>query len=245
MCGRYSLIAKQEELVRRFLLKHLSKDLGEGLTPRFNIAPSQPVMAIRRSTTTGERIAAQFRWGLVPFWAKDPKIGYRMINARSETAAVKRAFRAAMKRRSCIIPASGFYEWKRLPGEKRKQPYYIYHSEGEILAMAGLWERWSSEDGAMLDSCTILTTRANEVLQPVHDRMPVFLHGSDFESWLNATEADTTSLSKLFEPYPADALRRHPVSTLVNSPKNDGPELLSEIDPETGFFRDSEFGEDF
>ena len=237
MCGRYSLTVKKEELARQFLLKHLSEELGEELVPRYNIAPSQSVLVIRRSQDSGDREAHSLRWGLVPFWAKNLRISYRMINARSETASTKPAFRAAMKRRRCIIPASGFYEWPSLAETKRKQPYFFTHASGSILGIAGLWERWKAPEGSSLESCSILTTGANDLMAPIHDRMPVVLREEDYERWLDPQETNPDVLQPLLQPSPADLMTRHRVSTIVNSPRNDGPELLLEINLEKGDFK--------
>ena len=245
MCGRYTLTAKNEELARQFLLNHLSEELGEDLEPRHNIAPSQSVLAIRASRDSGDRQAHPLRWGLVPFWAKDIRIGYRMINARSETASTKPAFRAAMKYRRCIIPASGFYEWQRRAETKRKQPYFFTHASESILGVAGLWETWKTPDGSALESCSILTTEANALMAPIHDRMPVVLREEDYEEWLDPRETNPGALQPLLQPSPSELMTRYPVSTMVNSPRNDGPELLLEIDLETGDFKEPPPGELF
>jgi putative SOS response-associated peptidase YedK len=238
MCGRYTLTAKLEELVRSYLLKQVSGNFSEVSEKRYNIAPSQPVLAIREGDGSGDREAALMRWGLVPFWAKDVKIGYRMINARSETAAQKPAFRAAMRSRRCLIPATGFYEWQRnLPGN-RKQPYFITLRSGEPMAMAGLWEQWKSPEGERIESCAILTTDANDLMRPVHDRMPVILDAPEFAGWLSREADDPANLQALLKPYRSDAMQRKPISSLVNSPRNDGPEILAEVNPETGAFLD-------
>jgi putative SOS response-associated peptidase YedK len=236
MCGRYTLTAKQEALARMFLLKQVSGSLADIPEERYNIAPSQSVMAVRESRDGGEREGVVFRWGLVPFWAKEVKIGYRMINARSETAAQKPAFRAAMRSRRCLIPASGFYEWQRnLPGN-RKQPYCFGLRSGEPLAMAGIWERWKDPAGGVVESCAILTTDANDLMLPVHDRMPVILEEPDFDRWLDLGEDDPSNLQPLLKPHDSGSMLRKPISTLVNSLKNDGPEILAELNPETGEF---------
>ena len=224
MCGRYSLTARQEELARKFLVKNLPEDLR----PRFNIAPSQAVTAIRVSKSSGERVATDCHWGLVPFWAKDRKSGYKMINARSETAARRPAYRAAMRFRRCLIPATGFYEWQRLGAYK--QPVYFHHPEGETLAFAGLWEQWKEPAGGSLLSCTILTTTPNEVTAPVHNRMPVIIGEHDFDWWLDSNLKEAADVAHLLRPCPREHLTRYAVSQAVNNPRNDGPELIGRLD---------------
>lgn len=193
--------------------------------PGFNIAPTQKVLAIREES--GERDAAWLKWGLVPSWAKDPSMGARLINARSETVAEKPSFREAFKKRRCIIPADGFYEWQRTEG--RKQPYFFQMRDGRPFGFAGLWERWEGEGGELLDSCTILTTEANEALRPVHDRMPVILHPEEYSLWLEAGDRERATLRELLRPYPAEEIVSYPVSPLVNSPSNRGAELIVEV----------------
>ncbi len=231
-------MAKQEELARRFLLNKMSEELLKALRPRFNICPSQPVAAIRASREDGSREGVNLGWGLVPFWAKDPKIGYKMINARSETAAEKPAFRAAFKNRRCIIPASGFYEWNRPEDGGRKQPYFFTLAHHQPMALAGLWESWRASEGANRETCAILTTSANEIMEHVHHRMPVILSEDVFDLWLDPSESERKPLEPLFQPFPSQSMRRIPISNLVNSPNNDGPELLAEIDLESGQFLD-------
>ena len=193
------------------------------MMPDYNIPPGVDIWAIRNKVSTGKPTIAKLRWGLVPSWAKDPKIGYRMINARSETVAEKPAFRSAFKQRRCIIPADGFYEWKRVG--KNKTPYFIHLKDNEPFAMAGLWERWTSPDGGKLDSCTILTTSPNELMQELHDRMPVILAPDAIGTWLNS-ESSAANLSDLTQPFSSGKMDAYPVSTLVNSPKNNSPECL-------------------
>jgi putative SOS response-associated peptidase YedK len=217
MCGRYALSTPAAVIAEHFELL----DLDElELPPRFNIAPTQTLPVVRLAADgTRELVAA--RWGLIPSWAKDPAIGNRLINARAESAADKPAFRSAFRRRRCLVPATGFYEWQRL--EKRKQPYQILMRDGGLFAMAGLWERWQCADSAPLDTYTILTTAANPVVAPLHDRMPVILAPGDYDLWLGRTPASPQALSALLHPYPATAMTAYPVSSLVNSPRNDGP----------------------
>lgn len=219
MCGRFA---------QRTPAKSLGEVFGVAEVPhveaRYNIAPTQPILSVLQ--TPDGREMRWFRWGLVPSWAKDASMGARLINARSETVAEKPAFREAFKSRRCLIPADGFYEWARTGG--RKQPYFFQMRDESPFAFAGLWERWRGSDGETLDSCTILTTEANEVLRPVHDRMPVILHHKDYELWLDE-DARTTSLRKeLLGPYPSSEMMSRPVSTLINSPRNQGAGLIEE-----------------
>ena len=221
MCGRFSSSSKPEQMKKEFKVAVEDPAIFK---PRYNIAPSQmiPVVLDR----TGERIVAQLKWGLVPSWAKDALIGSRMINARAETLMEKPSFREAYKSRRCIIPASGFYEWQR--AEKgAKQPFYFYLTNKEVFGFAGLWEEWlDKKSGESLETCTIITTEANDVLKPVHDRMPVILKAADYDEWLDTKEANTDKLQKLLAPYPPDEMSSHAVSRAVNSPTLDSPELI-------------------
>ena len=220
MCGRFALYTPQEAVVRLFGLNS-----APDLLPRYNIAPTQSVLAIRADEQAG-REAQTLRWGLVPFWAKDLAIGSRMINARGETVSEKPAFRQAFRRRRCLIPADGFYEWQKVPGGK--QPWFISRRDDIPLAFAGLWERWDkrgTEDP--VETCTIVTTAANATLAPLHDRMPVILGPQDWDSWLGAN-TPPEALVDLLRPAADDLLGARPVSRRVNSPANDGPELLAE-----------------
>ena len=220
MCGRYNLITDAETLVDFF-------ELSEGLTlkPRYNIAPSQTVPAIRRQD--GERRLVELRWGLIPFWAKNSKIGYNTINARAETLAEKPAFRAAFRQRRCLIPATGFYEWQARPGGK--QPYHITVGDGELFAFAGLWERWRDEQSQTLESCTIVVTGANEKIAAVHQRMPVILDPADFDTWLDSEVTDKDRLQELLRPYPAQRINLYPISTRVNKPANDDSDCITPV----------------
>ena len=220
MCGRFTLTVSPEELADLFDLPAPP----EQLAMRYNIAPTQPVGVVRLSPRTGEREWALTVWGLIPSWSKDPSIGARMINARAETVDEKPSFRAAFKRRRCIIPASGFYEWRKTNGAK--QPYYITSATGDILGFAGLWEQWSGPDGEELESCTILTTEPNEAVSRLHNRMPVILAPEDYDEWLgkpgDATPAQLSQLKHLFRPFPDVLMTLYPVSTYVNNPRNEG-----------------------
>ncbi len=175
------------------------------------------------------------RWGLVPSWAKDPKIGDRLINARAESVAEKPAFKTAFRKRRCILPADGFYEWQAVPGQKRKQPMFVHRVDGEPLAFAGLWEVWRDHEQPetpWLLSCTIVTTRANATMAPVHDRMPVILPEGAWDTWLDPRVDDRARLEALLVPAADDLIELWPVSTMVNSANNNGPELAERVDPE-------------
>ena len=218
MCGRYSLATDIEGLSRRFDFK------AAGLTfrERFNIAPTQQVLTI---TNDGSDNQAQLmKWGLIPFWAKDPKIGNRMINARAETVAENRVFRQSFQRRRCLVVADGFYEWRK--EGKGKVPMRIILNSGEPFGFAGLWETWKSPDGGNVQSCTIITTTPNEVMEPIHNRMPVILPRESEGLWLDSENADSERLKSLLVPYRADMMEAYEVPTLVNSPKNEIPDVL-------------------
>jgi putative SOS response-associated peptidase YedK len=219
MCGRFTLTVDPAELQDTF---------GEyffptKFAPRFNIAPSQPVLVIPND----ERNTADFFiWGLIPMWAKDPSIGNRLINARGETVAEKPSFRGSFKYKRCLILADGFYEWKASPGRKTKTPYFIHMQDRSPFAFAGLWDSWESPDGSSIKTCTIITTEPNELMETLHNRMPVILHPRDYVKWLDASPQTPENLLPLIKPYPADAMSAHAVSTLVNKPSNDSPELV-------------------
>jgi putative SOS response-associated peptidase YedK len=219
MCGRYELHTHPAALALAFGLSEFPS-----LAPRYNIAPMQDVPVIRR-TPAGDRELAHVRWGLVPRWAKDPSIGSKMINARGETLAEKPSFRTALKRHRCLVPADGFYEWKTLPAG-RKQPIHIGMQDGKPFAFAGLTERWLSPAGEILDTCTIITTQANALLAPLHDRMPVIVAPAAYERWLDVAVAD---VADLLVPYPAAAMTWYPVSTRVNSVRHDDATLLERV----------------
>ncbi|WP_374686471.1 SOS response-associated peptidase [Promineifilum sp.] len=220
MCGRFSLAATGEEVAAHYQLPEVPF-----LAPRYNIAPTQPVAAVRLSPA-GEREWTHFQWGLIPSWAKDPSMGAKMINARAETAADKPAFRAAFKRRRCLIPATGFYEWRQENG--RKQPMYIHEAGRGVMSLAGLWEVWQSADGGLLETCTILTTTPNALMESIHNRMPVILEPEDHSMWLDpATAAD--QLNHLLRPAGPARLVAYPVSTAVNRPQNDTADCIAPL----------------
>ena len=220
MCGRYTLIADLGDLAQRFEFD--GSDFS--YDPGYNIAPTESVLTVRNFDG---REAAFMRWGLIPFWAKDPKIGARMINARAETVAEKPAFRNALKRRRCLVLADGYYEWQKTPAGKR--PYRIIMKSGEPFAMAGLWETWKDPQGNVVPSCTIITTAANDLLSPIHDRMPVILHRESEEMWLTQDLEDTSALIPLLAPSPDDVLDTYEVSTLVNYARNESPEVIARL----------------
>ena len=213
MCGRYALTTPPDVLAALFELTKLP-----ALKPRYNIAPTQSVPIVRDGPDGGREMTV-VRWGLIPSWAKDPAISGRMINARSETASEKPAFRAAFRHRRCIVPADGFYEWRKLDGGK--QPYYIGRADGRPMALAGLWESWTNHEnaGEMIESCAILTTSANETISELHDRMPVILEPESIAAWLNPAAEGTAALAELLEPAAAGVLEFFPVSRRVNSPR--------------------------
>ncbi len=218
MCGRFTQKANADEIAREFDLESVPE-----LSPRYNIAPTQPVLAVRLSPSTGKREAVFLTWGLIPRWAKDSKIGHKLINARTETVAIKPSFRDAFKHRHCLIPTTGFYEWKK--EGSRKQPYFIGRDDGKPFAFAGLWERWEPKGGEPVESCTILTTEANNVVRPIHERMPVIVPQGSYAEWL--VPRSTTSVDSLpTGERPEARLLAYPVTTSVNSPSVDQPTCI-------------------
>jgi len=219
MCGRFTLTVNPADLQDNFN----NYTFPAKFAPRFNIAPTQPVLAIPND----DKFKADFFiWGLIPMWAKDPTIGSRLINARGETVAEKPSFRGSYRHKRCLILADGFYEWKAFRGKKSKTPYFIHMKDRRPFAMAGLWDTWESPDGSSLKTCTIITTGPNELMEMIHDRMPVILHPRDYAKWLNPAPQTAESLQPLIKPFPADAMSAYAVSTLVNKATNDIPELV-------------------
>ncbi|MHC4064758.1 MAG: SOS response-associated peptidase [Planctomycetota bacterium] len=214
MCGRYTLATPDPDLADL-----LDLTAEPTLEPRYNIAPTQPVAVLRTPQVRPVRELELLQWGLVPSWAKDPTIGARMINARSETAAEKPSFRAAFRQRRCLLPADGFYEWQRIG--RGKQPHYIRMKGGRPFVFAGLWEHWEGPDGTVIESCTVLTTTPNELIEPLHNRMPVILRTDDSALWLDPEVKDPARIQPLLRPYEAAEMTSHPVSTQVNNPRND------------------------
>lgn len=219
MCGRFTLTVDPADLRAAFE----NYQFPAKFAPRFNIAPSQPILAIPNDKTDK---ADFFIWGLIPSWAKDPTIGQRLINARGETLGEKPSFRGSYKYRRCLILADGFYEWKAQPGRKGKVPHYIHMKDRQPFAMAGLWDEWHSPDGGSLRTATIITVEPNALMAPIHDRMPAILKPSDYPQWLDPQPRLPDSLQLLLKPYPAREMAAHPVGVLVNSPANDQPELV-------------------
>ena len=221
MCGRYAIYGPVSR-ANRDAIEFLGEEIA--FHPTFNAAPTQSLPVLRVSAERGRELAL-LRWGLVLSWAKDPAIGARMINARSETVSEKPAFRAAFRRRRCLVPMSGFYEWQKAGG--RKVPHFARLLDTEIFAAAGLYEYWPGRDGAApVESYTILTTGANDLMRAVHDRMPVILHEGDYEAWLDPKNEKLEALSGLLTPFPAEKMRVYPISARVNNTRNDGPELV-------------------
>jgi putative SOS response-associated peptidase YedK len=222
MCGRFTLTIDPNHLQEAFPWAEIPDDLP----PRYNIAPSQPVAVI---PNTGDNTLTMYKWGLIPSWSKDPAIGDRMINARSETLSEKPSFRNAYRRRRCLILADGFYEWKQNPGMKSKQPIYIRLKTERPFAFAGLWEIWNSPDGSEIHSCTIITTQPNSLLEPIHNRMPVILPPDAYSQWLAQEDRQPDQLNGLLIPFPPSEMITFPVSKMVNSPQFDSPDLIKPV----------------
>ncbi len=221
MCGRFTQHNEEDEFEDRF---NFSNPAGIEFKKRFNIAPSQevPVVVVEEDN----RLLKLMRWGLVPFWAKEPSIGYRMINARAETVAEKASFKNPLKKKRCLVLASGFYEWIKSPKKSTKTPLYFRLKSRQPFAFAGLWDEWKQPDSGKLLSFTIITTGPNELMKPIHDRMPVILKEEDESAWLDPELTDFDKLLPLLKPYPSDRMEAYEVSTIVNSPKNDVPECI-------------------
>lgn len=223
MCGRFSQGTPADILAQLFQLADIPS-----WTPRYNIAPTQLVPTV---VVTSEHPSRQFRawrWGLIPSWAKDPSIGSRMINAQAETASTNPAFRAAFRRRRCLMLADGFYEWQQLG--RRKQPFHVRMRDGTPFAFAGLWEHWKGPDGAAIDSCTLLTTEPNDLIRTFHHRMPVILDPKEYDLWLDPGIQEPQRLQPLLRPYSSEVLAAYPVSTRVNNPANDTPDCIQPLE---------------
>ena len=228
MCGRFANRAKPEQIKTEFKTGNKNPELYKA---RYNIAPAQMIDAVF-AETENERILTELKWGLVPSWAKDAGIGNKMINARAETLSEKPSFREAFKKRRCIIPATGFYEWRKkgTGAAAVKQPFYFYLKEKEVFGFAGLWEEWIDKtSGEILETCAIITTSANEVLKPVHERMPVILKAEDYDLWLDPKTNDADRLQNLLAPFPPEEMAAHAVSTAINYPESDSPELIKPL----------------
>ncbi len=223
MCGRFGLTRPERLDLQRFGITAIPP-----LQPRFNIPPTSEVLAVRE--VEGKRRADLLHWGLIPFWAKDPGIGARLANARADTAFEKPAFRAAMRARRCLIPADVFYEWHAVPGQKRKQPWAVRMRDGEPFALAGLWEFWRPKEGGDgIVSCTILTTDANTLMTPIHDRMPVIIPPVRYRAWLDPHSAEP-AVTELLQPYPSDEMEAWPISLRVNNPRADDAGVLDRVE---------------
>ena len=223
MCGRYRLTAKE-----RYLRDHFGLDEDPTWTPHWNIAPTQLVPIVRQKDTSSRRSFDLVRWGLIPSWAKDPSISTKTINAMSETAADKPAFRDAFRVRRCLIPADSFYEWQSI-GPKLKQPFSIGMADDSVFAFAGLWESWVGAKGDVIETCTILTTPPNALVADVHRRMPAILKRDDYERWLDPSIKNPLAVSGCLAPFDAALMKKYPVSTRVNRPENDDHECAQEI----------------
>ena len=222
MCGRFSQTATPDTISEQFEVNEPPL-----FRPRYNIAPSQQVATIRLSTESAKRECVMLRWGLIPSWAKDPKIGNQCINAKAETVAEKPSFRAAFKKRRCLVIADGFYEWQ-VQGT-RKQPMWIGLRDKRPFAFAGLWEHWKPAEGAPIETCTIITTEPNQIMQNIHNRMPVILTPQDYDLWLDPMMQQVETVNRLLRPFTSDELVAYPVSTLVNSPRYDAPQCLEPV----------------
>jgi putative SOS response-associated peptidase YedK len=217
MCGRFTQRQPTAKLKKEFGVEEVPE-----IEARYNIAPTQSILSVRQATDGREM--GFMKWGLIPSWAKDSSMGAGLINARSETVTEKPSFREAFKRRRCIIPADGFYEWQRTGG--RKQPFFFHMRDDRPFGFAGLWDRWQSPEGEVIESCTILTTDANQVLRPVHDRMPVILHPETYELWLDDDLRKVSLREELLRPFPASEMEGYAVRTSINSPHNQGTDLI-------------------
>ncbi|CAM2814528.1 SOS response-associated peptidase [Paenibacillus sediminis] len=223
MCGRFTLTVSLEQLLVRYDV-HMTYSISYH-HPQYNVAPTQQVLAIIHDGTRNR--LGELKWGLVPSWAKEPAVSGKMINARSETLAHKPAFKLPFERKRCIIPADSFYEWQ-LTAES-KQPYRIGLKDGGIFSLAGLYDTWTNPDGTKLSSCTIITTSANSLMAPIHDRMPVILPQEAEDEWLRRDNHNIEALQQLLVPYPAEEMKAYPVSTLVNSVKNNSPACIEAL----------------
>ena len=219
MCGRFTLTVDPGQLQEAFPWA----EIPEGIPLRYNIAPSQPAAVLPND---GLNRVDFYNWGLIPFWAKDPKIGNRLINARAETLAEKPSFRGSFKYKRCLVLADGFYEWRKEPGTKTKTPMYLRMNNQEPFAFAGLWDIWNSSDGSEIRTFTIITTEPNQLVGKIHNRMPVILPQIAYRQWLQEGENDPSLLKSFLQPYPAEDMEAYPVSRYVNSPQNDSPECI-------------------
>jgi putative SOS response-associated peptidase YedK len=222
MCGRFALYSDPLALAKQFQTENLLE-----LKPNYNVAPSLTIPIILNEQ--GHRLFALARWGLIPSWVKEINTGYSTINARAETVAEKPAFRSAFQHRRCLIPADGYFEWQEITGSKTKQPWYIQLKSQEPMALAGLWEHWQGSDGSEIESCTVIVTAGNELMQPIHDRMPVILSPEAWNVWLDTANINKQGLKTLLTQYPVDEMTAWAVSTAVNSPRHNGEVCISRV----------------
>jgi putative SOS response-associated peptidase YedK len=232
MCGRFVSASNPEEIAAYFGADPPKTELAAS----YNVAPTNDIYAVVEDPDGARRLEV-FHWGLIPVWAKDIKVGQKMINARAETLATKGAYKADFKKHRCLIPMDGFYEWQARPDQRGKQPHFVRRVDGEPLAVAGLWSAWrdraAGPDASWLHSCTVVTTSANGTMVPIHDRMPVILPASAWSTWLDPTNEDIAQLGGMLVPAPNELLTLHPVSTEVNKVANRGPQLIEPVDPAT------------
>jgi putative SOS response-associated peptidase YedK len=226
VCNRYRLTHSKQHLAERFQASDEIED-----RPRYNIAPTQPVVTVRKEHDRKTRKFTTMRWGLIPFWAKDMSIGTRTLNARSETVTTTPAFRQSILTKRCLIPADGFYEWQKMGSVK--QPYCFEVSEGDVFAFAGLWDQWKSPDGQVIESCTILTTTPNSLVADMHDRMPVIVAPDKYDLWLDPDVNDFEAIRDILRPYDANLMRRYPVSRKLNNSKIDDAESAAPVTLDT------------
>jgi putative SOS response-associated peptidase YedK len=224
MCGRFTLTTSVRDLAKLF---QATPAASPEIQPHYNIPPSVPILAVRQLPGDRQRQLVALRWGLIPSWATDASIGNRLINARAESAADKPSFRDAFHKRRCLVLADGFFEWKKQGG--KRQPYLIRMSDGKPFAFAGLWERWQPPEDAPVETCTILTTNANDLVRPLHDRMPAILEPQGYDRWLNPEVHDPKTLTPLLHSFPAEQMTAYPVSSLVNSPRHDDPKCVEAV----------------
>ncbi len=221
MCGRFTLTHDIQSIAKAF---HATAPAALQIVPHYNIAPTQNIVTVMRDE---EIHLAMLRWGLIPSWAKEESVGSRMINARAETLAEKASFKRLLNSRRCLIVADGFYEWAQEPGSKAKTPMYIQLKDGELLTFAGLWDSWKNPAGEQIRTCTIITTKPNELMVNIHNRMPAILSPEARDLWLDPTNRDESALIHLLDAYPAEEMIARPVSRLVNNPKHDSAELIA------------------
>ncbi len=228
MCGRFVLVSTGKDISRHFELVE-----DPSFPPRFNIAPTQMIETVRNAPGTSHRHIAPARWGLIPSWAKDKSVGWKLINARSETVFDKPAFRNSIRKRRCLIPSDGFYEWKRDHGSKTR-PYFVSMADGSLFAFAGLWDSWKDGSGETIETCSILTTAANSLVAIVHERMPVILKCDNYDLWLDNAITDLGRLSRVMAPYASELMKLYPVASAVNKPAYDEPDCIEPIVEEEG-----------